>query len=221
MGSLSSLTDTQALLVADASTIINVNATGCAKRVIKALPNRVAVVDLVSGELEEGRQKKRQDADLLKKLVDAGHVEIVRLEGQGDEYFEQLVVGAAQMTLDDGEAATIAHAVANNGIALIDEKKANRICVQRFPELRLACTVDIFLHPNVQSELGREVLADTVFNALCHGRMRVFPHHVDWIMALIGADRARLCTSLPGPVRRSQSAEKGQAAGAASKRISR
>jgi predicted nucleic acid-binding protein len=221
MGSLSSLTDAQALLVADASTIISVNATGYAKRVIKALPNRVAVVDLVSGELEEGRQKKRQDADLLKKLVDAGHVEIVRLDAKGDEYFEQLVVGAAQMTLDDGEAATIAYAVANNGIALIDEKKANRICAQRFPELQLACTVDIFLHPNVQSELGREVLADTVFNALCHGRMRVFPHHVDWVIALIGTDRARLCTSLPGPVRGSQSAAKGQAVGAASKRILR
>src|SRR5690242_20282350 len=221
MESLSSLTDAQALLVADASTIISVNATGCAKRVIKALPNRVAVVDIVSGELEEGRQKNRQDSDLLKKLVDAGHVEIVQLGAKGEEYFEQLVVGAAQMTLDDGEAATIAYAVANNGIALIDEKKANRICAERFPELRLACTVDIFMHPDVQSELGKEVLADTVFNALCHGRMRVLPRHVEWVIALIGAERARLCTSLPGQVRGSQSVAKGQAAGTGSKRILR
>jgi predicted nucleic acid-binding protein len=223
MGSLSSLTDAQGLLVADASTIISVNATGCANRIIKALPNRVAVVDIVSGELEEGKQRKprRQDADLLKKLVDAGHVEIVRLDAKGEEYFEQLVVGAAQMTLDDGEAATIAYAVANNGIALIDEKKANRICAQRFPELRLACTVDIFMHPNVQSALGKEVLVDTVFNALCHGRMRVFPHHVEWVIELIGVERVRMCTSLPGQVRGSRQAATGQAAGAGSKRILR
>jgi len=221
MGSLSSLTDAQALLVADASTIISVNATGCAKRVIKALPNRVAVVDIVSGELEEGRQRKRQDADLLKKLVDAGHVEIVQLDAEGEEYFEQLVVGAAQMTLDDGEAATIAYAAANNGVALIDEKKANRICGQRFPELRLACTVDILMHADVQRELGREVLADTVFNGICHGRMRVFPHHVDWVIGLIGTERARLCTSLPGPVRTSRYAAAGQAGGTGSKRILR
>src|SRR5258708_24217183 len=182
MASLSSLTDAQALLVADASTIISVNATGCAKRVIKALPNRVAVVDVVSEEVEEGRRRKRQDADLLKKLVDAGHIEIVHLNAKGEEYFEQLVVGAAQMTLDDGEAATIAFAVATNGIALIDEKKANRICGQRFPELRLACTVDIFTHPDVQNQLGKEALADAVFNALCHGRMRVFPQHVEWVI---------------------------------------
>jgi predicted nucleic acid-binding protein len=221
MESLSSLTDAQALLVADASTIISVNATGCAKRVIKALPNRVAVVDIVAGELEEGRQRKRQDADLLKKLVDARHVEIVRLDDAAGQYFEQLVVGAAQMTLDDGEAATIAYAVANNGIALIDEKKANRICAQRFPELRLAYTVDIFMHPDVQSALGREVLADTVFNALCHGRMRVFPHHVDSVVGLIGVERARMCTSLPGQVRGSRQAVSGQPAGAGSKRILR
>jgi predicted nucleic acid-binding protein len=217
MGSLSSLTDAQALLVADASAIISVNATGCAKRVIKALPNRVAVVDVVSGELEEGRQSKRQDADLLKKLVDAGHVEIVQLDAKGEEYFEQLVVGAAQMTLDDGEAATIAYAVASNGIALIDEKKANSICGQRFPELRLAYTVDIFMHPDVQNELGKDALADTVFNALFHGRMRVLPQHLEWVVALIGADRARLCTSLPGPARGAKRA----AAGVGSKRILR
>jgi predicted nucleic acid-binding protein len=219
MGSLSSLTDAQALLVADASTIISVNATGCAKKVIKALPNRVAVVDIVSGELDEGRQRKRQDADLLKKLVDARHVEIVRLDAKGDEYFEQLVVGAAQMTLDDGEAATIAYAVAINGIALIDEKKANRICAQRFPELRLACTVDIFMHPNVQSELGREVLADTVFNALCHGRMRVLPQHVDWVVGLIGVDRAGQCTSLTKSVRMSERAVAGHCSGGGRRKL--
>jgi predicted nucleic acid-binding protein len=181
----------------------------------------VAVVDVVSEELEEGRQRKRQDAELLKKLVDAGHVEIVQLDPKGEEYFEQLVVGAAQMTLDDGEAATIAYAVATNGIALIDEKKANRICAQRFPELRLAGTVDIFMHPGVQSELGKEALADTVFNALCHGRMRVLPQHVVWVIELIGAERARMCTSLPRQARGSRQAATGRAAGAGSKRILR
>jgi predicted nucleic acid-binding protein len=219
MGSLSSLTDAQALLVADASTIISVNATGCAKRVIKALPNRVTVVDIVSGELEEGRQRKRQDADLLKKLVDAGHVEIVQLDARGEEYFEQLVVGAAQMTLDDGEAATIAYAVATNGIALIDEKKANRICAQRFPELRLAYTVDIFMHPDVQNELGNDALADTVFNALCHGRMRVLPQHVEWVIGLIGVDRAGQCTSLTKSVRMSERAVAGHSGGGGRRKL--
>jgi hypothetical protein len=67
----------------------------------------------------------------------------------------------------------------------------------------------------VQSELGKAVLADTFFNALCHGRMRVFPHHVDWVIGLIGVERARLCASLPGLVRSRHAA--GQVADAGRK----
>jgi predicted nucleic acid-binding protein len=201
MGSLSNLTDPQALLIADASTIINVNACGSAQSVWEALPNHVAVVDVVPDELEEGRRRQRQDADFLKELVVSGHIEIVKLDEVAELYFEQLVIGPAGMTLDDGEAATIAYAVRQNGIALIDEHKANRICAQLFPALSIACTVDIFSHPNVQEALGKEKLAETVFNALCHGRMRVFPQHVEWVVALIGVERARLCPSLPAAVR--------------------
>lgn len=199
--SRSSLTDAQSVLVADASVIISVNATGHGIQIIKALGNRVVVVDTVSGELEDGRQKNRRDADLLKKLVDGGQVEIVELDPGGEAHFEQLVLGPAQSTLDDGEAATIAHAEAINGVALIDERKANRICAERFPKLGTASTVDIFLHPNVQAELGKDSLVDAIFNALCNGRMRVLPQHISWVVSLIGADRARLCPSLPRTAR--------------------
>lgn len=204
MGSLSNLTDPRALLIADTSTIINVNACGCAQSVWEALPNRVAVVDVVTDELEEGRQRQRHDADLLKNLVVSGHIEIVQLDEVAELYFEQLVIGPAETTLDDGEAATIAYAVRQNGIALIDERKANRICAQLFPALRIACSLDIFSHPNVQEVLGKEKMADAVFNALCYGRMRAFPQHVEWVVAVIGVERARLCTSLPASVRLSK-----------------
>jgi predicted nucleic acid-binding protein len=195
------LTDPKALLVADASTVINLNATGCARDVIHALPNRLVVVDVVPAELAEGRQRLRQDSDLLNELVVSNVVEIVRLDDIAAQYFEQLVVGPAVMTLDDGEAATIAYAVSQKAIALIDERKANRICAERFPDLRVGCTVDIFTHPNVQHGLGKDTLAGAVFNALHHGRMRVFPRHVEWVVELIGVDRADLCNSLPSSVR--------------------
>lgn len=201
MESLSSLTDPHATLVADASTVINVNASGCAQKVLEALPNQVTVIDMVFGELEEGRQRQRQDADLLKRLADSGHVEIMGLDEVGERHFEQLTVGPAQMTLDDGEAATIGHAVARNSVALIDEDKAVRICSQLYPALQIGCSVDIFAHPAVQAALGRESLADAVFNALSHGRMRVFPKHVEWVVTLIGIDRAEQCKSLPRKVR--------------------
>ena len=201
MVSQSNLTDAQAVLVADASVVISVNATGNGNQIIKALAKRIVVVEAVLDELEHGRQKKRTDADLLKKLVEEGQVEIVELDPAGEAHFEQLVVGPAQSTLDDGEAATVAHAAAINGVALIDERKANRICSERFPELRIASTVDIFLHPNVQGQLGNTALADAVFNALCKGRMRVLPQHLSWVVNLIGAERAQVCASLPRAAR--------------------
>ncbi len=203
MGSLTCLTDPAALLVADASAIINLNASGCAEKIVKALPNRVAVVDIVPEELESGRSRGRRDADLLNELIAAGLVDMVKLDDEGERHFEQLVVGPAAMTLDDGEAATIAYAVAHWAIAIVDERKATRICGKRFPSLRVGCTVNIFEHQEVQRSLGNALLADAVFNALYHGRMRVFPHHVEWVVNLIGTDRAALCTSLPNSVRAS------------------
>ncbi|OPY85681.1 MAG: hypothetical protein A4E65_00077 [Syntrophorhabdus sp. PtaU1.Bin153] len=198
---LTCLTDPRALLVADASTVINLNATGCAREVIQALPNRLVVVDVVAVELAGGRQRRRQDSELLNELVALNVVEIGRLDEKKAQYFEELVVGPAAITLDDGEAATIAYAVSESAVALIDERKANRICAQRFANLRVGCTVDIFTHPNVQRALGKEILAGAVFNALYQGRMRVLPRHMDWVVEVIGTDRAGLCTSLPSSVR--------------------
>jgi predicted nucleic acid-binding protein len=201
MGSPISWTDPSALLVADTSTVISLNATGFAQRIIRALPNRLVVVDAVPAELEPGRRRGCRDADLLNELVAAGLVGIVGLGELGMTSFEELVVGPAIATLDDGEAATIAYASEHAGVALIDEAKATRICAARFPTLRVGCTVDIFAHPKVQQDLGSASVAEAVFNALFQGRMRVFPEHMEWVVGLIGPDRAAKCSSLPNSVR--------------------
>ena len=189
-------------MVADASTVINLNATGCAKDIIRALPNRLVIVDVIQAELEAGRQRGRQDSDLLSQLVSSGFLHIVKLGDVGAEHFESLVVGPAVSTLDDGEAATIAYAIEHHGIAVIDERKANRLCAQNFPTLRLGCTVDILTHTAVEASLGIDNLADAVFKALYHGRMRVFPNHVEWVVSLIGTRQAATCPSLPRSARR-------------------
>ncbi len=199
--SLTCLTDPKAHLVLDTSTVINLNATGCGRQLIQALPNPFAVVDTVLAELAGGRHRSRQDWELLNELVASNFVTMAKLDERATQYFEQLVIGSAAATLDDGEAATIAYAVSQRAFAIVDERKANRICSQRFPRLRLGCTVDIFAHPIVQQTLGREALANAIFNALYQGRMRVLPHHLKWVVELIGIERAILCTSLPKTVR--------------------
>lgn len=201
MGSPTFLNDPSVPLVADASAVINLIATGCAPTIISAVPNRIVVVNVIPVELEMGRARGRTDSVRLAELVTAGLVEIVTLGDIASQYFEELVVGPAAATLDDGEAATIAYAVEHTGTAVLDERKATGMCATRFPTLHVASTIDILLHPEVQRHHGGGKLGNAIFNALREARMKVFPHHLEDVIRLIGHERASLCQSLPRSIR--------------------
>jgi predicted nucleic acid-binding protein len=201
MGLSTALTDSTSRLIADSSTIINLISTGWAEPILIALPNKMMVVDVVPAELESGRAQGRSACDVLRQLVVSGVVEIVSIEDAASQCFEELVVGPAAETLDDGEAATVAVALARGDTALIDERKAIRICRERFPQLKVACTIDVLLHQAVHATLGPTNLADAVFKALQVGRMRVLPQHESWVLDLIGDQRAALCECLPRRMR--------------------
>jgi predicted nucleic acid-binding protein len=202
MRRLRSVADLRAWIVADTSVAINLNATGVAAHILGVLPFRVAITDVVVAELQEDRRSGRRDAELVDELVKALHIEVVSLGAVGQGLFIDLVIGPAAETLDDGEATTIAYA-AEHGIApVIDERKARRICTQRFAQLRPMSTVDIFKEATVEAALGRQTLSDAVFQALQTARMRVLPHQLDWVAGLIGADRVSHCPSLPRAARR-------------------
>jgi len=110
-------------------------------------------------------------------------------------HFESLVSGSAAETLDDGEAATIACAIERAAVALIDDRKAIRICTERFPNLTVGCTVDVLAQRHVQAALGRQ-LGEAVYSALENGRMRVPDRYGPWVVDLIGKERAAGCRSL-------------------------
>ena len=199
----SCLHDRTVPVIADTSVVINLNATQCAETILEALPNPFLVVSEVVLELESGLQTGRNDAAALKEWRTSGRVQIVTLGDTGAQHFFNLVSGLAAQTLDDGEAATIAHALETEppAIPLIDERKANRICAHRFAALVTGSTVDLLAQDDVQAALGSARLADAVFDALLGGRMRVLPHHLDWVVNLIGPERAKQCESLPRSVR--------------------
>lgn len=188
-------------LVADTSTVINLIATGCAKTILGALPNPIVVVDVILGELDTGRSRGRVHADRFQEIINSGDVAIVSLGDTGWIHFETLVAGAAQETVDDGEAATIAYAAEHLAVVILDEKKGTRICAARFPDLNIISTLDILLHPKVRESLGDGAFADAVFAALRDARMAVFPQHLDEVLRLIGPDRAVQCPSLPTAAR--------------------
>jgi predicted nucleic acid-binding protein len=168
-----------------------------------SLPNPFLLVPEVVLELESGLQTGRNAAAALDGWHASGRVRIVPLGDTGTRHFFNLVSGPAAQTLDDGEAATIALALETEppAVPLIDERKANRICANRFADLVTGSTVDLLAQDGVQAALGRDRLASAVFKALYFGRMRVLPHHLDWVVNLIGPDRAKQCESLPRSVR--------------------
>ena len=183
-------------VVADTSVVINLNATGCSETLLAALPNQVLVAEQVVWELQDQRSRQHHDGEMLSDLVALDLIKVVALEEDGHQVFAELVSGAAAATLDDGEAATIAAALEQGGLAMIDERKALNICASRFDELHTATTVDLLRNPRIQETLPRDELAHAVFNAAYKARMRVQHHHGEWVLDLLGRKRASLCSSL-------------------------
>lgn len=194
---LSCLDDSSVKLVLDTSTAINLNATGCAALILGALPFEIILTDVAYGELQEDSRSGRRDGELINRLVSAGLCRIAKIDAADELLFGDLIIGPGTDTLDDGEASTIAHAVSQNAVAVLDERKARRICSERYATLRIASTVDLLCHGSVANVLGRSSLADAVFASLLNARMRVLASHWDWVINLIGPERAKMCLSLP------------------------
>lgn len=189
------------LIVADSSVVINLNATGRANDIIRTLNASFVVTENSLNELERAEAHGYDDAAKLKALVAVGLVAIQPLGANAELVYASLIEGSALRTLDDGEAATIGYASEHNGVAVIDERKGRSICAESFQTLRVASTVDILTHPNVEAALGVESRNDALYKALKEGRMRVPHDQLEKVVGLIGVERAANCSSLPRTAR--------------------
>ena len=191
-------TDPQSWLVADASVAINLNATGRAAQILRALPSPLVVTVNAFDELKSGLYKGYRDAEHLQTLIDEGLVRLMRLGDGSMPIYESLIEGSD--TLDDGEAATIAFAVEVSGAAIIDERKGRRICAERFSGLGVVSTAEVLMHDAVIAALGREDQIEAIVAALTQGRMHVPREQLGKIVDVLGV-RAEHCLSLPKAVR--------------------
>ena len=149
-----SLSDPNAIIVADASVIIYLNQTGFAKEILRNINCRFIVPEKVSEELKKGLDKGNKDFDYLLKMQEIGLLEIHELGAAGTSTFDKLANNNSEPTLIGGEAAVIALAEELSGTALIDEKKGRRVCQKYYPNLSLGCTTEILLSPVVSNALG-------------------------------------------------------------------
>ncbi len=195
------LDDPDSIFVVDTSAVISMTVCGRATQIVSAVPNRIIVSNVVISELETGRGKGYTNAEQLHQLIESDLMEAITMGSVAEKHFEELIVGSARNTLDDGEAATIASALEIGGVPLIDERKARRICEEKYPNLSYGCSVDIFAHREVGKMLGKADLMQAVLSALKQSNMRVPPEYQDWVVNLIGHKNASECKSLPNSVR--------------------
>ncbi|MGH0212306.1 hypothetical protein NKY66_00055 [Sinorhizobium meliloti] len=189
----SSLSSNERVLVLDASVLINLIGSGYCERILAALTMPVKVSGYAATEILNGGH---YDAVVMQSLLDEGVIHREPLTPAASILFADLVSGATQESLGDGEAATIAIANDTGAIAVIDEKQAWRIANNRFADVQLATTVDILALPSVRLSLGDSALAQAVNSSLVRARMQVREHQLDWVLGCIGVEAASACRSL-------------------------
>lgn len=197
----SCLSDECDSLLLDASVIVNLNATGYADRILNALPQDILVPKPVVSELGEGAKAGHTDAIDLQNLLDTGAAKEFAIPESIQQKYVELVSGSTANSLGDGEAATIACAHGTRSWAAIDERKARRICAERYPHIIIVGTVDILSHDAVVSAFHGQDLSKAVLAALEVAHMQVQPHQMDWVVSQIPAEKLSRCVSLPRSVR--------------------
>ncbi|VVT35255.1 PIN domain-containing protein [Hoeflea sp. EC-HK425] len=192
----SSLSDVKEALVLDTSVLINLHACGYGEQILAAIPNDIIVTQIVAGELEHETSRRNGEHSFLKTLVASQGVSVTELTDSEFEIFFELTSSAPE--LDDGEAATLAVAAARGCLPIIDEKRGRGRATTLLPGRKPGWSLELFRHPVTLDTLGDEGAREALFLALRDGRMRIPAISTDEVIALIGEERARDCTCLPG-----------------------
>lgn len=191
-------------LALDASGMLNFLGTGISYELLSNLGRPILMAPKALGELKYHPIKGEEIGLSLMRLKSVGILTEVPLGHSGRAIYEELVGDGIGGGLDDGEAATIALAIehATTTIAVLDEKKATRMFQERWPARLAVGTLTLLGLKDTRGTLSEEALADACFNALKHARMRVPREAVDWVINLIGAERASTCRALQKELRR-------------------
>jgi len=186
------LTDYRLSMVIDTSVVINLHACTYGVQIVSAIPNQLVIPTIAVDELPVGTAER----NFLESLFDAGLVAAVELADDEYQVFQELT--SISPTVDDGEAATIAVSSGRNILPIIDDRKGRARAITLIPSLEPGWSLDIFNHAEVVSDLGNSIHADAVYLALYKGRMRIPSERTDDVIALVGVERAKDCTCLPG-----------------------
>src|ERR1700691_363560 len=184
------------ILVIDASVAINLLGTGRPADLLRALNRRVIIDEVALREVTSDPFIKLPGHEAIGALMRSSLISPVQLSASAFEVFLELTGAAPPDDLGNGEAATIAQCFDIGAVPVIDERKATRISLSLRPRHPILHTIDILASSAVAAALSRQELADLVYAALFHARMRVPAPCRDWVCAMIGPERTGRCPSL-------------------------
>jgi predicted nucleic acid-binding protein len=196
MSCSSSLIDIADPLILDTSVLINLHACKYGERILASIPNDVVVSEIVVGELEHETSRQNGEHRFLHDLVTGGIVTLATMTDAEYEIFHELA--STSPSLDDGEAATIAIAAARHFLPVIDERRGRSRATALMNARTPGWSLDLFRHPTAIAVLGDQPALEALYLALRDGRMRIPAESADNVIALIGMERSRDCTCLPG-----------------------
>jgi predicted nucleic acid-binding protein len=167
------MTDESPTLILDACTVINLIATGHLPAILDAVGRSVVVSDTVVREAHylrrggAGDDASDRDPIDVTPWVDTGHLSIVHAETDDElATFVDLAV-----SLDDGEAMTIALAVHRSLVVVTDDRKATRLATALVKvETSLALVRMWCEHDALDPQTARSVLNSV------RDRARYIPH---------------------------------------------
>lgn len=186
------LTDYRLSMVIDTSVVINLHACGHGVQIVAAIPNPILIPRIAVDELQFGTAER----NFLQSLFDSRLVMPVELDE--DEYLVFQELTSISPTVDDGEAATIAVSHGRNALAIIDDRKGRARATSVIPSSEPGWSLDLLCHFEVISQLGSTVHTEAIYLALHKGRMRIPAQRTDEVISLVGIERAKECTCLPG-----------------------
>ena len=191
----------QVVLVLDASVTINLLGSGISSTILKAIPSRILMERRAYREIRRHPIKSRDLASELDEWRTNALVEVVALDKDGRQVFDEFMAASLGSTLDDGEAATIAYVAGmpGNAVPVVDDKKATRIFRERWPGHPITDSATLFRILAETRLLSRDTVREAVYSALRNARMRVSFEMKPWVVDLIGKDRAADCSSLGLP----------------------
>jgi hypothetical protein len=153
-------------LITDASTALNLYASGRMAEIIASVPVPVALAQYVK-EVElrwvysvpvPGTGKQTREPIDLQPLIDGGYLVVESLQAGNEEVTSVNL----SVVLDDGEADTAAIALHRNWAIGVDDRQAQSYLRRAMPQLQLVSTPDLLLNWATvgapSSSIVREVL---------------------------------------------------------------